>query len=99
MAGLLFFLAKAAFDDGLSGDTGMVCTWKPEDFVSGLARAAGQNVLQCVIENMPERENASDIGWRNDDRESRFGRGLDLATKHTIYLRLVVVRRLLKVRT
>ena len=75
VAGLLFFLAKAAFDDGLSGDTGMVCTWKPEDFVSGLARAAGQNVLQCVIENMPERENSSNIGRRDDYGESRFGRG------------------------
>ena len=38
-----------------------------------LACAAGKDVLQCVVENMSERENASHIGRRNDDGESGFG--------------------------
>ena len=83
VAGLLFFLAKAAFNDGLRGDAGMIRTRKPEDLVSGLASAAGEDVLQCVVENMSERENSSDIGWRNDDGESRFG-GRGIGLKETL---------------
>ena len=73
VAGLFFFFAKTAFDDGLSGDPGVICAWKPKNLVPSLPRAAGKNVLQSVVENMPECEYASHIRWRNHDGESGFG--------------------------
>ena len=71
MAGLLLFLAELAFDDGLGGDTGMVGSREPEDLVSCLAGATGEDVLQGVVEDMAEGQNAGDIRWRNNNRVGR----------------------------
>ncbi len=67
VAGLLFLLAEAFFDDGLGGDAGMVGAGEPEDLVAGEAGAAGEDVLDRVVEDVAEREDAGDVGWRNDN--------------------------------
>ena len=75
VAGFLFLLAEFAFDDGLRGDAGVVGAGEPEDFVAGLAGVAGEDVLECVVEHMAERENAGDIRRRDDDRVGGLRRG------------------------
>ena len=75
VAGFLFLLAEFAFDDGLRGDAGVVGAGEPEDFMTGLAGVAGEDVLECVVEHMAERKNAGDIRRRDDDRVGGLRRG------------------------
>ena len=61
---------QRSLDDGLRGDTGVVGAGQPEDFPAVHARLATENVLNGVVEDMPHREHAGDIRWRDDDRIS-----------------------------
>ena len=74
VAGLFLLLAELALDDGLGGDAGVVGAGKPENLVSRLAGAAGEDVLQGVVEDMSEGQDPGDIRRGDDDREGR-GRG------------------------
>ena len=60
----LFF--EGLFDDVLRGDAGVVGAGEPEDFFPEHAGAAGEDVLDGVVQHMAEREDAGDV-WRGDD--------------------------------
>ena len=75
VAGFLFLFAELALDDGLRGDAGVVGAREPEDLVAGLAGVAGEDVLECVVQHMAEREDAGDIRRRDNDRVSGLRRG------------------------
>ena len=75
VAGLFLLLAQLALDDGLRGDAGMIGARKPENLMPRLARAAGENVLERVVEHMSERQDAGHIRRGDDDRVGGLGRG------------------------
>ncbi len=65
---LFLLLAELALDDSLGGDAGVVGPGKPENLVSCLAGAAGEDVLQGVVEDVAECQDAGDIRRWYDDR-------------------------------
>src|SRR5439155_7906831 len=65
----LFF--ERALDDGLGGDAGVVGAGEPEDFATEHARAAGEDVLDGVVEDVAKGEDTGDVGWGDDDGISR----------------------------
>ena len=67
-------LAQALLDDRLGGDAGVVGAGQPEDFVAFHARQPRQDVLNGVVEHVPQRQHAGDVGRRNDNRIGRLGR-------------------------
>ena len=69
---LALFLERA-FHDGLGGDAGMIRAGKPKNFQAHQAGAAGENVLQGVVENVTEGEDARDVGGWDDNRKGRLG--------------------------
>ena len=70
-----FLFAQLPLDHRLCGDAGMVGSRQPEDFASGLPRAAREDVLQGVVEHVAKRKHAGHVGWWNDDGKSGLGRG------------------------
>lgn len=50
------------FDAGLGGDAGVIGTWEPESFFAELSGAAGEDILDGVVEDMAHGEDAGDIG-------------------------------------
>ena len=84
MACLFLLLAQLALYDGLRGDASVVGAWKPENLMPRLARAAGQDVLKRVVEDMSESQNASDIWGRDDDRVSGLRRS-GVGGKETVF--------------
>src|SRR5690625_4460210 len=73
-AGFSFALAEIALDTRLGGDARMIGARKPKNRFPLLTRAADQNILERVVENMPHRENARHIWRRNNDRVRLFFR-------------------------
>jgi hypothetical protein len=67
-AGQLFLLAQLALDLRLGGDAGVVGAGQPQHFLAVLARAAGEDVLDRVVQNVAEVQDAGDVRRRNDDR-------------------------------
>ena len=57
------------------GDAGVVGTGEPEDFLAEETGATGEDVLDGVVEDVAEGEDAGDVGERNDDGEGGLGRG------------------------
>lgn len=72
-AGFAFF-AEFAFDDGLGGDAGVVGAGEPEGGFALLAGAADEDVLDGVVEDVAEVEDAGDVGWGDDDGVGFFVR-------------------------
>ena len=70
---LLFLLAKFALYHRLRRNAGVVGARQPEDFVARQTRPACENVLNRVVENVPEGEHAGDIRGRNDNRVCGLG--------------------------
>ncbi len=64
-------LFERLFDDVLRGDAGVVGAGQPEDFLPQHAGAAGEDVLDGVVQHMAEREDARDVRRRDDDGISR----------------------------
>ncbi len=69
-----FRFTKGFFDGCLRGEAGMVGAWQPQDFVALKPGATAKDVLDSVVENVAECEDASDIGRWNHDRVFGFGR-------------------------
>ena len=61
------FFFESSFNYGLSGDSGVVCAGEPEDLFALKPGAAGQDVLNGVIEHMAESKDSGHVGGRNDD--------------------------------
>src|SRR5690606_6373078 len=60
---------KLALDDHLGGDAGMVGARLPEHVLLQHAVEADQNVLNRIVERMPDMERTGDVGRRDDDGE------------------------------
>ena len=69
VAGLVFVLEKALFDDCLRGDTRMVRTRNPQRVAAGLTAVAYQNILERIVECVSQMERAGNVRGRNHDRE------------------------------
>ena len=54
---------------GLSSDSRMIHSRQPKDFEPLHPRAASENVLDRVVQNMAEREHARDVRRRHHDRK------------------------------
>ena len=72
------FLSQRFLHDILRRDARVVGARQPQHFVPRHARATGEDVLNRVVQHMPEREHAGDIRRRDDDgirglRRSRVG--------------------------
>ena len=50
----------------------MIGPRKPENFLSKEASAAGEDILDGVVENVAKGEDAGDVGRRNNDGVARF---------------------------
>ncbi len=64
-------LFQRFLDDVLRGDAGVVGAGQPEHFLPQHAGAAGEDVLDGVVQYMAEREDARDVRRRDDDGVSR----------------------------
>ncbi len=63
-----FLLTQFALHLRLSRDAGVVGAGQPQHFLPLLPRAAGEDVLQRVVQDVAEMQNTGDIRRRNDDR-------------------------------
>ena len=69
---LLFRPPDMFFHRGLRADSGMIRSRQPEHFLAQHARAPGEDVLDRVIQDVPEGEHAGDVRRRHDDGIRRF---------------------------
>jgi len=69
MSRFLFSAAEIFFDSGLRPNAGVVGPRQPEYFAAKHARATSENILDRIVEDMPESERAGNVWGRNDDRE------------------------------
>ncbi len=74
-AGELFVLTQFALDLRLGRDAGVVGAGQPQHFFPLLAGAAGQDVLDRVVEDVSEVQDAGDVRRRDDDRVGGLVRG------------------------
>ena len=72
-----FLLEQPILDDGLRGDTGVVGAGHPEGFVAFHAVDAGEDVLECVVEGVPDVQRGRHVG-----RGDKNAVGLALAGKN-----------------
>jgi hypothetical protein len=70
----VFRFAEVLFDRGLRPDSGMIGPGQPKHLETLHPRAACENVLDRVIEDMPEGQDTGDIGRWDDDGKRRLGR-------------------------
>ena len=70
----VFRLPQILFDRGLRPDSRVIRPRQPENFESLHARAPGEDVLDRVVENVPERQNAGHVRRRNNDGIRRLRR-------------------------
>src|SRR2546430_2509369 len=61
--------AQKFLHSGLRSDSRMIHSRQPKDFKPLHPRAACENVLDRVVQNMAEREHARDVRWRHHDRK------------------------------
>ena len=69
----VFFFLKFSFDNRLRGDACVIGPRHPQRVESLHAFEADDNILQGVIERVPQVERTGDIRRRNDDGEGAFG--------------------------
>ncbi len=60
-------LAEGFLDDVLGGDAGVIGAGEPEDLLAFHAGLAGEDVLDGVVEDVAEGEDAGDVWGRDDD--------------------------------
>ena len=68
VTGLAFRLFEVLFDHGLGGNTRVVGAGNPERGLAFESGAAGQRILQGIVEHVPHVEDARYIGRWDDDR-------------------------------
>ena len=66
MAGKIFLFLQATFDDCLRGNSRMVSSRHPQRLITLHSSRSDDNVLQSVIETMPEVQRTGDIGRYHD---------------------------------
>ena len=66
--------AQILLDNGLRGNAGVVRAGQPQHFAPLHAGQAGQDVLDGVVEDVPQGEHAGDVGGRNDNGVGRLAR-------------------------
>ena len=64
-----FVFAQPFLDRGLRSNPGVIHPRQPKHFESLHPRAPRENVLNRVVQNMPEREHTGDVRRRHHDRE------------------------------
>ena len=72
MAGLLLLLQQPLLDDRLGGDPRVVGAGHPEGVVPLHPPPADQDVLQRVVERVPQVQRPGDVRRRDDDRVGRL---------------------------
>ncbi len=73
--------AQIFFDRGLRADSRVIHSRQPKNFESPHPCAACEDVLDGVVQNMAEREDAGDVRRRHHDRKRRLRR---LRIRHEI---------------
>ena len=64
----LFFFQQPPLDHGLRGDAGMIGARHPQRVVALHPPPADENILQRVVQRMPQVQRAGHVRRRNDDR-------------------------------
>ena len=67
-AAFALFREDALLDHGLRGDAGVVSAGHPDGVVARHPPPADKNVLQRVVQRMPQVQGRGDVGRRDDDR-------------------------------
>ncbi len=67
----LAFQGQLPLNHVLGGDTGVIGAGNPHRIVPAHPVVTDQNILQGVIEGMPDMQNTGNVGGRDDDREGR----------------------------
>lgn len=83
----LFF--ELFFHDGLSGDPGVIRSWKPEGIIAAHSLPADEEILNRVIQGVTHVQEASDIGRRQNDRVGRLCRfvvGLEVPRAFPVFV-------------
>ncbi len=70
----LLRFSKVFFDGRLGPHPGMIGSRQPKHFETLHARPARQNVLNRVVEDVAQGQDARDVRRRNHDRKRRLGR-------------------------
>ena len=81
VARLAFVFLEPLFDDGLSGDPGMIGSGHPERIKSLHPLHPNQNVLQRIVERVAKMQRTGNVGGRDDDRvrlARRIGGGVEV---------------------
>ena len=89
--------AQIFLHSGLRSDSRMIHSRQPKDFESLHPRAACENVLNRVVQNMAEREHARDVRRRHHDRK-RWLRGLRICYEIAILQPALIPLRFNRVR-
>ena len=72
VAGLLFLLEQPPFDHRLRGDARVVGAGHPEGVVPLHPTPTDQDVLQRIVQRVPQVQRPGDIRWRDHDRVRRL---------------------------
>ena len=67
MAGFVLGTSQMFFDSGLRSHASVIHSGKPQYLMPQHAGAACQDVLNRVVQDMPEGEHSGNVGWRNDN--------------------------------
>jgi hypothetical protein len=67
-----FIFAQPFFDRSLRSDSSVIHAWQPKHFKALHPRAPRENILNRVVQDVPECQNAGDIRRRHHDRERLF---------------------------
>ncbi len=71
LAAVFLPLHQLPLDDHLRGDAGVVGARLPQHVLAAHALEAHEDVLQRVVEGVPDVQRAGDVGRRDDDAERR----------------------------
>ena len=67
-----FFLTEELIHAAFGGDPGVVGTGEPGNFMAQHPVIPAENILQRIVEHMPQRQDAGHVGRRDDDGIRRF---------------------------
>ncbi len=89
--GFILLLFELLFHDRLCGDAGVVDARHPDRVLALHARLADEDVLQCVVDGMPQMQSAGHVGrWNHDavwlTRQRRIGHETLLIQPHLVHL-------------
>src|SRR6266436_5038676 len=97
VARLVLGPAQIFFHSSLGSDSRMIHSRQPKDFESLHPRAACENVLDRVVQNMAEREHSRDVRRRHHDRKGWL-RGLRICYEIAILQPALIPLRFNRIR-